>query len=179
MTDASTERAEPDEILYRVELRPNCSLTVATAVLFFGSLCAVSFTIATLFALQGFWPVFPFAGLEMLLLGWALWISLRARFVRQRISVSVQEVVIELRTRSTEERCEFPRHWAKVTLRASYTALHPSRLLIESHGRACEIGGFLTEDERRGLAERLKQVIGTVNESPPLVARGVDKALAR
>lgn len=179
MTDASIPRAEPNEVFYRVELRPNCALTVATAGLFFGSLCAVSFTIAGLFALQGFWPVFPFAGLEMLVLGWALWISLRARFVRQRISISPQEVVIELRTRASEERFVFPRHWAKVKLRASYTALHPSRLLIESHGRACEIGGFLTEEERRGLAARLKQVIGTVNESPPLVARGVDKALAR
>jgi uncharacterized membrane protein len=176
--DAST-RAEQDAVFYRVELRPNCALTVATAALFFGSLCVVSFTIAGLFALQGFWPVFPFAGLEMLVLGWALWISLRARFVRQCIGISQHEVVIELRTRTTEERFVFPRHWAKVTLRASYTALHPSRLLIESHGRACEIGGFLTEEERRALAARLKQVIGAVNESPPLVARGVDEALAR
>lgn len=53
----------------------------------------------------------------------------------------------------------FPRHWAKVTLRAPRSALHPSRLLIESHGRACEIGGFLNEEERRGLAARLKQLM--------------------
>ena len=51
---------------------------------------------------------------------------------------------------------EFPRHWAKVTLRAPHTALHPSRLPIESRGRTVEIGGFLTEEQRRGLAAQLK-----------------------
>jgi len=178
VTDAPSN-VEQDPVFYCIELRPNCALTVANALFFFGTLCAVSFAIAGLFAMQGFWPVFPFAGLEMLVLGWALWLSLRARFVRQRISVAAREVTVELRTHATEERLVFPRHWAKVTLRASYTTLHPSRLLIESHGRTCEIGGFLTEEERRGLAARLKQVIGTVNESPPLVARGVDEAMAR
>jgi uncharacterized membrane protein len=115
----------------------------------------------------------------MAVLAWALSVSLRGRHVRQRVSVSAEQIVVELSTRATYERLVFPRHWAKVTLRASYTALHPSRLLIESHGRACEIGGFLTEEERRGLAARLKQVIGTINESPPLEVRGVDQAMAR
>jgi hypothetical protein len=39
-----------------------------------------------------------------------------------------------------------------------------------------EIGGFLTEDERRGLAARLKQMIGTINESPPLDGRTAAQA---
>jgi uncharacterized membrane protein len=161
-----------------VELRPNCALTPGAALVFFASLCFVSLSIAGLFAAQGFWPVFPFAGLEMAVLAWALKMSLRGRHVWQGISVSAAQIVIELRTYATYERLVFPRHWAKVTLRASYTTLHPSRLLIESHGRTCEIGGFLTEEERRGLATRLKQVIGTVNESPPLDVQGW-QAMAR
>ena len=176
---AQTTTAAEQDLIYRVELRPNCSLSVAGALLFFGTLCAVSFSIAGLFVAQGFWPVLPFAGLEMLVLGWALWLSLRARHVRQRVSVSPDRIVIDLATHAGAQCLVFPRHWAKVKLRASYTALHPSRLLIESHGRACEIGGFLTEEERRGLAARLKQVIGTINESPPLELRGAGSAMAR
>ncbi len=176
---AQTTTAAEQDFTYRVELRPNCSLSVAGALLFFGSLCALSFAIAGLFVTQGFWPVLPFAGLEMLALGWALWLSLRARHVRQRVSVAPDRIVIELTTHTSAECLVFPRHWAKVTLRASYTPLHPSRLLIESHGRACEIGGFLTEEERCGLAARLKQVIGTINESPPLEIRGAERVAAR
>jgi uncharacterized membrane protein len=60
----------------------------------------------------------------------------------------------------------FPRHWAQVKLRRPAARLHPSRLTIESHGRQCELGSFLTEEERRGLALRLQRLIGRVNESP-------------
>ncbi len=53
-------------------LAPNCSLDARSALLFFGSVCAVSFGIAGALALAGMWPILPFAGLEMLLLAWAL-----------------------------------------------------------------------------------------------------------
>jgi hypothetical protein len=47
---------------------------------------------------------------------------------------------------------------------------HPSRLTIESMGRVCEVGPFLTEEDKRGLARRLAVLIGRVSESPPLVS---------
>jgi uncharacterized membrane protein len=40
--------------------------------------------------------------------------------------------------------------------------------MIESHGRAFEVGRFLTEEERRSLAHRLQALVGRLNESPPL-----------
>jgi uncharacterized membrane protein len=40
--------------------------------------------------------------------------------------------------------------------------------MIESHGRAREVGRFLTEAERRALAARLKTLVGNVDESPSL-----------
>jgi uncharacterized membrane protein len=40
--------------------------------------------------------------------------------------------------------------------------------MLESRGQACEVGRFLTEDERRSLAARLKQLVGNVNEPPAL-----------
>jgi len=119
-------------------------------------------------ALQGFWPVLPFAGLEMLLLGWALATSLRRRGQRQTIIVSDDAVRVESRSGSRCDEVVFPRHWAQVKLRRPASRLHPSRLVIESHGRQCEVGDFLTEEERRGLAQRLVRLIGRVNESPTL-----------
>ena len=46
-----------------------------------------------------------------------------------------------------------------------------SDTVIESHGRACEVGRFLTEEERLGLAGRLRQLVGRSSESPALDAR--------
>ena len=154
--------------LLRIEICPNCSLSVRGAVMFFGSLCFISFSVAGMLAIQGFWPVLPFAGLEMLGLGWALKVSLGRRFHRQTITVTEDQVSIESRDKVDTSQVVFPRHWAQVKLRRPASRLHPSRLVIESHGRQCEVGSFLTEAERRGLALRLQRLVGRINESPSL-----------
>src|SRR5579862_1641737 len=151
-----------------IQLTPNCSLTPAAATALFGVTCAVSFTIAGTLAAFGLWPVFPFAGLEMLALGWALALSLRRRHYSQTIVVGEERIAVETRFRKQHEQVEFSRHWAQVKLRGADTHLHPSRLTIESHGRSYEVGGFLTEEERRALARRLMRLVGRVDESPSL-----------
>jgi uncharacterized membrane protein len=151
-----------------IHLTPNCSLTPRSAALFFGSICLVTFSISLGMALRGLWPIFPFAGLEMLLLGWALRISLRRRHYSQIITVTDSQVAIETFANERHDRIVFTRHWAQVKLRRADTHLHPSRLTIESHGRSYEVGGFLTEEERRALAGRLMRSVGRVNESPLL-----------
>ena len=157
---------DPDPL--RIEICPHCSLSVRAAVLFFGSTCCVSFMIAAVMAVRGFWPVLPFAGLEMILLGWALWSSMQRRHHRETITVTDADISVEVRDRERSVQLVFPRHWAQVKLRRPASRLHPSRLTIESHGRQCELGNFLTEAERRGLALRLQGLIGRVNESPSL-----------
>lgn len=152
----------------RIELTPHCSLTPRGAAWFFASLCFVSFALAGLCAAQGFWPVLPFAGLEMALLGWALRASLRRREHYELILVSEDSVSIDSRIGRRVVRAEFPRHWARVKLVSDGSPLHPSSLVIESHGRRCEVGVFLTEEERRSLAQRLRRLIGRVDESPAL-----------
>ncbi len=152
----------------RIEISPHCSLTTRGAWLFFGSLCVTSFSLAGFVALQGFWPVLPFAGLEMALLGWALKVSMERRHHRQTITVTAESVEIEECHRDEARRAVFPRHWAQVRIRAGHSPQHPSRLTIESHGRRCEVGSFLNEQERTGLARQLKRLIGRVDESPQL-----------
>jgi uncharacterized membrane protein len=155
-----------------IVIAPNCSLSVRGAVLFFVSLCAPCFGIAGALTFLGFWPVLPFAGLEMLLLGAALRISLRRRHHRQTIVVCESDVTVQSTIGKIHNEVVFPRHWAQVKLRRSTSRLHPSRLVIESHGRQCAVGDFLTEEERRGLAQRLSELIGRVNESPTLSFAG-------
>ena len=51
-------------------------------------------------ALQGFWPVLPFAGLEMAVLGWALKTSMDRRHHRETVTVSDDEVRVASRHRT-------------------------------------------------------------------------------
>jgi uncharacterized membrane protein len=152
----------------RIELAPNCSLTPTGAKLFFVSICLFSLAFSLFFACLGFWPVLPFWGLEMLALGFCLHASMRRRRYTQTVTITDSQISLVTRSRRGEAKQEFARHWAKVRLRTPRTRLYPSRLMIESRGRAIEVGSFLTEEERCVLATRLRGLVGGMNESPPL-----------
>lgn len=158
-----------DCALKRIEIAANCSLSVAGACVFFGVLCCVTFAVAGLITLMGYWPVLPFAAAEMVGVGLALKYSLaRQHKQHEIITLSENDVRIESGAGAHYVEIVFPRHWAQVKLRRPASRLHPSRLTIESHGRRYEVGSFLTEQERRGLADRLARLIGRINESPSL-----------
>ena len=154
-----------------IDLSPHCSLSPRGALLFFGSVCLATFGVAGVATALGYWPVLPFAGAEMLLLGWALHSNMQRRFERETIDVSETEIVIEY-SRGNPRRVVFPRHWARVKIRRPKSPLHRGHLVIESHGRAYEIGKFLSEEERRQLAAELGRLIGGMNQSPALPRAG-------
>ena len=85
----------------RIEICPNCSLSVRGARLFFVAACIAPFGIAGFLALRGFWPILPFAGLEMALLAWALAVCLERRFHSQTITVTEDDVHIDTRAPRT------------------------------------------------------------------------------
>jgi uncharacterized membrane protein len=154
-----------------IDLVPHCSLSVRGAFVFFGLVCLGTFGVAGVATALGYWPVLPFAGAEMLLLGWALKTNMARRFERETIDVTETEVVIE-DVRANPRRVVFPRHWARVKIRRAKSPLHRGQLVIESHGRSREVGKFLTEEERRQLAAELRLLIGDMNQSPALPGTG-------
>jgi uncharacterized membrane protein len=152
----------------RIELAPNCSLKPAGAMLFFASTCLFSLAFALFFVFHGFWPVLPFWALEMLILGLALQASLRRAKYTQTVLITDSQISLVTRSRHGAQKQEFARHWTKVRLRSPPRRHGLSKLTIESRGRACEVGNFLTEEDRCRLAKRLRYLVGGMNESPPL-----------
>lgn len=151
-----------------LELTPRCSLTPSSAGVFIAVVAGTTFAVAGVFAARGMWPVLAFAGLEIALLAWAVRASMREGSKRETITIDEDSITIRRIDPGGEHFSVFPRHGSRVTLRTPQTALHPSRLLLESRGRACEVGRFLTEDARQSLAARLQQLVGNVNEPPAL-----------
>lgn len=162
----ASEQCLPDEV--RIELRAHCSLTARQARWFLISV-AVGPTLTSIFCIaQGFWPVLPFAGLEFLLLWLALRWSMQRGQQHELIEITTEYVTINAQLGAFQANTRFPRHWTKVKLRSPRSSLHPSRLSLESQGQACEVGRFLTDEERRMVAMRLQQLVGNMNESPAL-----------
>ncbi|MDR2215898.1 MAG: DUF2244 domain-containing protein [Nevskiaceae bacterium] len=152
-----------------IRLCPRNALTPRQArsfLLFVGSSCL---GLATFLALKGFWPVLPFAGLEVAALWFALTINRRREQQVQTILVSDDEIRVRKHDPvHTDQVLVFPRYWSRVKLRRSAIASHPSHLVIESGGQSCEVGEFLTEVQRQDLAGRLHRLVGPMSEAPVL-----------
>ena len=163
---------------HHFHLVPNCSLIPRGARLFFIAVCVPTLGIAGAATVLGFWPILPFAGAEIALLGWALHTNMQRRFEHENIDVSETQVVIEY-SRGETKRFVFPRHWARVKIRRPKSPLQRSQLVIESHGKWCEVGEFLSEEERQRLAAELRRLIGGMNQSPDLPDDGSPEQFSR
>jgi uncharacterized membrane protein len=140
-------------------IRPNQSLSWRGLLRVYAvvALCLLSMSVA--FALKGYWPVLPFAGLELLALGAAFYLCLSRSQWREIVSIDADVVTVEKGRRQAEEHWECPSVWARVQLEKSPIAWYPSRLMIAYQGRGVEIGRFLCDDERAALAESLRRGI--------------------
>lgn len=154
----------------RLVLRPNRSMSWRTTCYFLYSLIGVSGTIAVGMSLLGFWPILPFAGLELAAVAMGLYTVSRRCQRCEVISVTDDTILIERGHSGPEQSWTLAKIWAKIVLERCPREWYPSRLLIRSHGQVVEIGGFLNEDERRRLAGELVSILassGSLCRLPP------------
>ena len=140
-------------------IRPNQSLSWHRAVQVYIAIAAGCLVVGIYFALRGFWPVLPFAGLEAAVLGAAFYLCLVHSQKQEIVSVSADLVTVEKGRRKRQEHWECPRAWAHIKLERSPVAWYPSRLSVVYQGKQVEIGSFLNEKERCLLAVELQDVI--------------------
>lgn len=152
--------------LAEIHVSANCSLSQRGAWIFFGVVAASSLAVAGFFAWHGFWPVLPFAGLELLVLGFVLGYSMRQGSQREVISVYADQVVVERETADGRDEARFQRHWVHTRLVSPRGRARRSRLLLCAHGREWEVGAMLNESARASLGRRLADLVGGVGTAP-------------
>lgn len=140
-------------------LRPNRSLTWRQTQLAFAILAAVCLGIATGFALIGFWPVLPFAGAELLAVGAGMYVCALSGRNTEVVRITRDTVAVEKGREACTERWEFPRGWTTIRLQSSRVRWYPTRLVIGSHGKEVQLGGFLNDSERVQLAGELRRAV--------------------
>lgn len=128
--------------------------------MFFLTMVAISFGIAGIFAAAGYWVVFPFAGLEMAVLGIALHQCALKTTWCEVISIKSGTIEVVVGRHNPESSYKFDRHWARIILDPPRARGHPSRLLLSSHGHQLEVGACLNNEERQQLAKALEKSLG-------------------
>jgi len=151
----------------RFIISPNCSLTRGQTGLFLAGISLFSLLVALRFYLLGAWVVLPITALELLVLGVSLRMFLRSASQVEILTMDHQEVSLQRRGGGEEGEWRFQTYWLRVMLDKDYKSWYPSRLVLSSHGRAVEIGAFLTEEDREALAEDIGQRLHDYNKLQP------------
>jgi uncharacterized membrane protein len=141
----------------RVLIRPNRSLSPWGMVVLFMGMAAFALIIGIGFSLVGAWLVLPFAGLEMAVVGTALYWLYRHAEDHDLVVVGVDRVRVIRHRAGRDWQDEFQRYWVRVTLERH--RWYPSRLKIGSHGRFVVVGADVNEEERRALSARLNEAL--------------------
>ena len=160
--------------LAEIHVSANCSLSRKGAWIFFLVVTVSSLAVAGFFAWHGFWPVLPFAGLELFVLGVVLGYSMRQGSQREVISVYADEVVVERHTADGRSEARFQRHWAHARLAPPRGRARRTRLFLCAHGKEWEVGAMLNEHARAALGRRLAALIGGVGAAPAAVGAGTE-----
>ena len=148
-----------DKALRGFVVKPNQAMSWRTLMYFYFGIAAITISIGVIFFINGLTLILPFSGLEIMLLGIAFYLTAWRSEVQEVISISDAEIVIERGWKQPERRHVFKRPWTKLVLERSRNNWYPSRLFVRSHGEQVEIGEFLNEQERQGLAELLDQAL--------------------
>ena len=135
--------------------RPHFSLTRARERLVFWSLAALCLTAPLVFAAMGYWMMLPFAGLEIAVLAWAFAVLRRREGDYEILVIDGDEVVLERHAGGRNERRVLNRRWAQVDCACAAPGTH-CRLALRSHGRATELGTYLSDADRVKLAAVLR-----------------------
>ncbi len=154
-----SELAESDDRQRIFVIQPNPPLAWNTLFRVFAAMAVFILGIGISCAVAGLPLVLPFAGLEVIVLGVALYLSAVRGSVREVIRILDAAVIYEAGCAAPLVTRTFQRHWTRVVLEQSCGDWYPSRLLLRSHGRQVEVGRFLEEKERQHLGLQLQNAL--------------------
>jgi uncharacterized membrane protein len=154
-------RAYSDPVDTRLVVGPNASMSVRQAIGLMCWMSTVSLAIGGFFAWKGFWPILPFAGLELVALGAALVVSLRRNRYREVVDFDGEAIRIEVGElgRGAGLKVRLTRTSTRVLLERGPYRNSPNRLLLSCRGQTLELGRCLTDEERIRLAARMRELI--------------------
>ncbi len=147
---------------FEIIARPNSSLTAKGRVYAVMIMAAISLVVAVGFSLIGAWFVLPFAGLELVGVGYAFYYIHCHSQDYESIVILGDQISVEKKSYKAVSRMVFNRYWAKVLLRNAPSG--DQMLSLRSHGKEIEFGRcYMTNDQRLELAKQLKERVGVVS----------------
>lgn len=146
---------------FQATLYPHRSLGPKGFLILMGFLCLINFGTGLMFWSLGAWPIAGFCGLDVLLVYIAFRVSYRSGRVREFVELRPEALTLtRVDAVGTAQQFSFNPYWVKVVLSEGVDGR--TSLGLSSHGRQLPFGVFLTDDERRELAQALRGALARV-----------------
>jgi uncharacterized membrane protein len=156
--NGNPDRTQAEPEAFRALLTPYRSLGPTGFLVLMATLGTASFITGMVFLLMGAWPVFGFLGLDVLIVYIAFRLNYRSGRLYETLELTpARFTVTRVHPSGRREQLECNPYWARVSLREwpdGRTALS-----VVSQGRELAFARFLTDSERRDLAEALKEAL--------------------
>ena len=146
-------------------LKRNCSISPAQLLIFFATLCAVSFVIAAVFWVHGAPLVAPFAGVELCAVGLALAVYARHATDYERMLLQPGRLTVERVNGSRTDSVDFSPVWVRV----EPSAADHSLIELSGEGKRVAVGRFVRPELRRALADELRVALRRCGSPCPTV----------
>jgi uncharacterized membrane protein len=160
----SWDMASENGVILEKVLRPSPPLGARTLFLILCLVAAVNVAVALYFVLHGAWPIAPFLGADVALLGWAFRASLIAAKREEHVTLTRSLLRIARRPPNGRgDEVRFNPYWVRVQM--DDPPDHWSQLTLWSHGKGLKIGAFLAPDERASFALVLKNALRRARET--------------
>jgi uncharacterized membrane protein len=150
----------------RIVAEPDRSADWATNKLVLIVMCALSGTIALGFTLLGAWPILPFAGLEMMALGSALYYVCWKQNYRHVITLEPEVVRVQKGHYFPKEEWEIPRDDAALSIVPEAHPWEAPSITLASKGEQISLGEFLNREDALVLMALLKGRVRVGSHSP-------------
>ena len=149
--------AQSDILLDQV-LRPSPPMAPRVLIRILIGVALMNLAFVAYFVSKGAWPIAPFMGLDVVLLGWAFRASTIAARREEHIVLTASELSVARRFPKKPLRAwTFNPYWVRVEM--DDPPEHQSQLTIWSHGKFLRIAQFMAPEERAKFAGTLREAL--------------------
>jgi uncharacterized membrane protein len=146
-------------------LHPHRSLSPYGFLILMTTISVVSFILGMTFLMMGAWPVMGFFGLDVALIYGAFKWNYRSGRIYETIALSPEILKLtRVHPSGRREEYDFNPYWARVRCTTDRPDGRTS-LRIAAQGKEILFGQFLTDDERREVADALTGALVTARGS--------------
>ncbi len=144
---------------YRILIRPNQSISWKSSLVFIIVIAFTCLSIGIGFAYVGATLILPFAGLEIIIVGFCVYLVLNKTSQQEVVTLSKDKLIIEKGAYKIKKVWKYVRLWSYISVERPHHPWYPAQIVVTSQGERVPLGSFLNEEEKEALISSLENIV--------------------